>query len=147
MIELEYFLHPDLCSYLIKFYEKNQEEKHFFNGRYIIDLKKTTDPFIEDTIKSKYQKLYPTYNLSTLQLVKWNIGAEHGWHDDTRYYHKSTITYLNEGYEGGRTQIENYVVEPKIGKIIFFDSDKKHKVSTLMNNTRYVIAAWFNLPS
>ena len=78
-----------------------------------------------------------------MELIYWPVGEYHDWHDDTIYYDKTTITYLNDNYEGGRTKVQNYEVVPKMGKIILFDSDKKHKVSPLLKGERYVILAWY----
>ena len=40
--------------------------------------------------------------------------------------------------------VDNYSVEPEIGKIILFDANVKHKVSVLTKGDRYVMLAWYN---
>jgi len=92
----------------------------------------------------KYTKLYPNHKLINLEILRWPSGEHHVWHDDTLFYDKTTITYLNENYEGGKTTVEDYTVEPKTGKIILFDADKKHRVSMVTKGPRYVILAWYN---
>ena len=67
------------------------------------------------------------------------------WHDDTDYYNKTTITYLNQEYDGGRTIVGNYTVEPETGKIILFNSNIKHKVLPLIKGDRYVMLVWYNI--
>ena len=65
-----------------------------------------------------------------MEIIKWPAGEYHDWHDDKIYYHKTTITYLNEDYEGGRTTVEDYTVEPKTGKIVVIgDFDDKEFIS------------------
>lgn len=144
MIEIENFLNVALCSYLINFYENNKDKSTPYYDRKILRLSDDTqDRVIEKAIKPKYKKLYPKHFLSNIEIVKWPIGEEMDWHDDTIHFDQTTITYLNEGYLGGRTQVEDYIIEPKTGKIIFFDSIKKHKVSRLETEIRYILAAWF----
>ena len=51
---------------------------------------------------------------------------------------------MNKNYEGGRTIVENKTIEPEIGKIVKFYSEKKHMVTELLKGKRYVIVAWYN---
>ena len=88
---------------------------------------------------------FKIYNISNFEILKWPVGEYHDWHTDTIYYDKTTITYLNKGYKGGRTTVDNYTVEPETGKIILFDSGIRHKVSPLIEGERYVILVWYNL--
>jgi|TARA_R100000149_G_C5868355_1_gene132716 hypothetical protein len=142
MIQVSGFLSKDTCEYCIQFFTRNQNVSRTFRGRFIIDLLTIKDPVI-DSIKQKYVSLYPTKKLKTLELISWGIGESHDWHDDTIYYDHSTILYLNDNYEGGRTQIQDYVIQPKAGKLICFTSDLKHRVTTLKSGQRYVILAWY----
>jgi len=145
MVEIENFLNPALCLYLINYYENNQDKSFSFSNRKVLKINEDTkDKVIETIIKAKYLNLHPKCQLSNIEIVKWPIGEYHDWHDDTEHYDRTTITYLNQGYEGGRTQIEDYIVEPIAGKIIMFDSSQKHKVSELLSEVRYVLAVWFN---
>ena len=144
-IEIEGFLHPNLCNYLINFFENNKDQATTYNWRNLIKLNENTnDPVIESVIKPKYQKIHPKAFLSNIEIVKWPVGEYHDWHDDTAHYDSTSITYLNDEYEGGKTQIEDYIVDPKTGKIVLFDSSKQHRVSPLETNVRYVLAVWYN---
>ena len=55
------------------------------------------------------------------------------------------ILYLNDDYEGGHTVIENETtIVPKKGRILVFSNGKLlHKVTTIKQGTRYVLAGWF----
>jgi hypothetical protein len=96
-----------------------------------------------DQLINKYGKLYPGHKVANFEILKWPVGELHDWHNDTIYYDKTTITYLNEGYKGGKTTIGQYTVEPKTGKIILFNSELMHMVSPLMSGERYVMLVWY----
>ena len=57
----------------------------------------------------------------------------------------SSITYLNDNFDGGRTYFEDGTTFiPKKGRSIFFDGQYyKHGVSKVENNIRYVVATWY----
>ena len=145
IIEIDKFLPKKTCDYCIKFFEDNKKHWQSFNKRdkihvqYLLNFNLTIN-----RLYLKYTKLYPNHKLINLEILRWPSGEHHVWHDDTLFYDKTTITYLNENYEGGKTTVEDYTVEPKTGKIILFDADKKHKVSMVTKGPRYVILAWYN---
>tara|TARA_R100001086_G_C11685296_1_gene216963 strand:+ start:61 stop:510 length:450 start_codon:yes stop_codon:yes gene_type:complete len=144
IIEIDKFLTKEICNYCINFFENNSNHWQHFNKRQKIQLQNLLNKNLEiNRLYIKYMKLYPNHKLKNIEIIKWPAGEYHDWHDDKIYYNKTTITYLNEDYEGGRTTVENYTVEPKIGKIIFFDADKKHRVSMVTRGPRYVMLAWY----
>tara|TARA_R100001086_G_C11796691_1_gene247777 strand:+ start:246 stop:695 length:450 start_codon:yes stop_codon:yes gene_type:complete len=143
MVEIDNHLSKDICNYLISYYNQNKDKSETFNRRKFIDILDVKNDVVVQNLIVQYSKYYPNHYLKNVQIIFWPVGESHDWHDDTEYYDKTTITYLNEGYVGGRTQVENYEVQPKTGKIILFDSYKKHKVSKLLNGERYVILAWY----
>lgn len=57
----------------------------------------------------------------------------------------TSITYLNEDYDGGLTFFENgEVYHPKIGRTIFFDGAKHaHGVSEVQRSNRFTLALWY----
>lgn len=144
MIEIENFLHPNICKYLIDFFHENEKESHIFNKRKKIHLMhlNNKDPIIVNII-NLYKKIKPTQVLDNIELVYWPPGESHDWHDDTIYYDFTTITYLNDNYVGGETTVEQYKTTPKTGKILLFSSSKIHKVDLLEKGKRYVIVAWY----
>tara|TARA_E500000178_G_C16658163_1_gene589400 strand:- start:186 stop:626 length:441 start_codon:yes stop_codon:yes gene_type:complete len=143
MFEIENFLHKNICNYLIDFYKYNTKLSEAFEKRRRIDLLKINDDLNITSIVNLYKRIKPLDSLINIELVYWPIGEKHDWHDDTVYYDYTSITYLNENYIGGRTELENYSIVPKIGKIVLFESKKLHRVTCLEKNDRYVIAAWY----
>ena len=145
IIEIDKFLPKKTCDYCIKFFEDNKEHWQSFNKRDKIHVQNILNFNLTiNRLYLKYTKLYPNHKLINLEILRWPSGEHHVWHDDTQFYDKTSITYLNENYEGGKTTVEDYTVEPKTGKIILFDADKKHKVSMVTKGPRYVILAWYN---
>ena len=144
MIVIPNFLSKNTCDYLISFFENNKSKTKVFKKRLIIDLQnpEINDEKITD-ILNLYKKIHPTKKLKNIELISWDLGESHPWHDDTIYYNQTTITYLNADYGGGRTQIREYWVEPEIGKMVSFDATLKHQVTELLNGKRFVILAWF----
>ena len=146
MIEIKNFLTEKTCKDCIDFFNKNYSKTKIFPKRKKLDLLNLTKINVKiKKLIDKYSKIYPGYNISNFEILKWPVGEYHDWHTDTIYYDKTTITYLNKGYKGGRTTVDNYTVEPETGKIILFDSGIRHKVSPLIEGERYVILVWYNL--
>jgi|TARA_R100000426_G_C4758230_1_gene86067 hypothetical protein len=144
MISIKNFLSKEVCNYCINFFNINESKASFYQKRKKIHILEmlNLDPKI-DWLVDKYKEIYPGYYIKNFEILKWPIGEYHDWHDDSAYYNKTTITFLNENYEGGRTTIDNYTAEPETGKIILFNSDVKHKVSPLINGDRYVMLVWY----
>jgi hypothetical protein len=145
VIEIKNFLSKQECYNCINFFDINESKSTYYNKRKKLDIlhlsKKDTNII---KLITKYSSIYPGYYISNFEILKWPVGEYHDWHDDTIYYDKTTITYLNKDYIGGRTMVDKYSVEPEIGKIILFDSNIKHKVSLLTKGDRYVILVWYN---
>ena len=146
MIEIKNFLTEKTCKDCIDFFNKNYSKTKIFHKRKKLNLLNLTKINVKmKNLLDKYSKIYPGYNISNFEILKWPIGEYHDWHTDTIYYDKTTITYLNKDYKGGRTTVDNYTVEPETGKIILFDSGIRHKVSPLTEGERYVMLVWYNL--
>ena len=147
MTEIENFLSKEECKHLIEIYKNNSNKAEHHEGRtYKLVLhdggELTNNSFLNMIIK-KYQQVRPIDYLANLEIVYWPQGVFMDWHDDLIYYNHSTITNLNDDYEGGRTLVEDYEVKPSIGKLVLFGSEKMHKVTRLEKNVRYVIGAWY----
>ena len=66
-------------------------------------------------------------------------GAEITKHSHSGDY--SAIIYIDDNYEGGRLYIDDQVIIPERGKVVFFSSDLEHHVSPNTSNVdRYSIA-------
>ena len=148
MIIVKNFLSKEECGKLIQFYKNNLNKTEPYKDRKKLILhdsygKGFTNNTFLNTIIKKYQEIRPLDYLDNLEIVYWPEGNFMDWHDDTCYYTFSSITNLNSDYEGGRTRVENFEIEPKIGKLVLFESSKLHKVTRLEKNNRYVIGAWY----
>ena len=144
MIEIEKFLNKKTCDYCINFFNTNESKTLTYNKRKKLNILEMSNVDLKiNQLVYKYAKLYPGYRILNFEILKWPVGEFHDWHNDTIYYDKTTITYLNEDYEGGKTTVDQYTVEPKIGKIILFNSEVMHKVSPLIKGERYVMLVWY----
>jgi hypothetical protein len=80
-------------------------------------------------------------------ITKWDVESSKNYHyDDARDSTiLSSITYLNDDYEGGETFFENnLIISPEVGKSLFFDGNQYlHGVKTVYSNPRYTLAIWY----
>ena len=84
-----------------------------------------------------------------VEIVIWPQGSfQHSHNDVSRNSTKYTsITYLNNNYEGGKTYftVENSTSKNNIGDTIMFDGIKhEHGVTPITKGTRYVLAVWYS---
>ena len=147
------FLHPNICKYCIDLIKNNLEKTKIHFKRHTYNFEQIYSDHKDPTIKNLYfyyKSLYKNYYIKNIEIVYWPIGEKHSWHmdagwEDEKYnYDITTITYLNEDYEGGRTIVKDKIIEPKIGKIIKFSAETSHMVTELTKGKRYVIVAWYN---
>ena len=82
------------------------------------------------------------------QIVHWPNGSFMGCHYDghiAKDNHFTAICYLNDNYKGGRTLLENKVIDPEIGKLIVFNSQKvEHGVEKVIGDRFTYISWWKN---
>lgn len=83
-----------------------------------------------------------------IQITRWPVNSQQKMHFDTARDTTvmTSITYLNDDYEGGETCFDNgLVVKPLKGKTIFFDGMKyKHCVNPVQKKERHVLAIWYS---
>jgi len=108
-------------------------------------------------VNNTYQKIvYPVWT----DLVIWNKNKEMEEHIDNGYddpnnffYHRhfSTVTYLNDDYEGGETFINDngneILIQPKAGRVLIMLSDSRcpHGVKKVNNGIRVTLPIWFTM--
>ena len=144
MFQIKKFLHPNICKYIIDYINSNIDNSRLWNERKIIPVNENVDDPIIKNLHDLYVSLRPKEKLVNMELISWVKGGSHDWHDDTIYYKYTTITYLNENFTGGRTELKDLIIEPEVGKFIGFDASTLHKVNKLESGSRYVILAWYN---
>jgi predicted 2-oxoglutarate/Fe(II)-dependent dioxygenase YbiX len=101
-----------------------------------------------------FGELYPEFT----HLVLWTPGRFMNRHLDNGYSETdklrsrkvSSITYLNDDFDGGVTYIRtetghDYMSKPKLGSVVFFLSgaENMHGVTMLKNNMRVTLPIWF----
>ena len=81
------------------------------------------------------------------EIVYWPTKAYQDTHYDNTDEHTSltSITYLNQDYDGGRTFfVGEMEIQPKIGRTIFFDGKYfLHGVSQVTRNSRFTLPIWY----
>jgi hypothetical protein len=135
------FLTREICENLIEKFKSLNKYYISFKKRYLINLKDWPKELLFADIIKKFER--NDTKIDCIQIVFWPIGESHEWHDDTIYYDMTTITYLNENYEGGRTVVEDVEIKPETGKYIEFNSNKKHMVTELISGERFVLLCWY----
>jgi len=141
MKEINNFLSKKECEDLIKKFKSLNGNYTQYKKRYLIDINNWPKEQLFVDIIKKYE--IKDIKINCIQIIFWPIGESHGWHDDTIYYDITTITYLNEGYEGGRTIVENVEIKPETGKYVEFNSNRKHMVTELISGERFVLLCWY----
>ena len=81
------------------------------------------------------------------ELLKYTENNFLEWHTDDNSSERSRVSllyYLNDDYEGGELEFENFegLFKPKEGDVVIFPSSfiYKHRVRKVAKGTRYVIA-------
>ena len=82
------------------------------------------------------------------QIVYWPPFSHMDCHYDFTIENKDVFTsicYLNDDFEGGRTLLEDKKIEPEVGKVIVFISNKmKHGVEEVRGGRFTYISWWRN---
>jgi len=144
---IDNFLSKEECNFLINFYKSNENKSFLFRDIYPIQL------YLDDTrVNFLVKKLEATSKLFNskvdwFQIIKWPTGSYQDLHFDSASDKTtlSSITYLNENFEGGQTYYEDGTsIQPITGRGLFFDGNfHKHGVKKVTKDIRYVIAAWY----
>ena len=141
-------LTEDECNFFINFYEENKQLEKKHRDTLYIDLQ----PNMNDNVNILGEKLINVSRLFNaqidwMQIVKWMPNSFQDLHFDTTENDTvlTSITYLNENYEGGQTYFEEGTIfKPKKGRGLFFDGlYYKHGVTKVQSGVRYVIATWY----
>jgi hypothetical protein len=140
IIQIDNFLSKDICLKLIlKFKEEYNGKYQKYCDRFLLNLLEHRN----DELFNEIIKKYESEKIKNIEIVFWTIGEFHDWHDDSKYYNTTTITYLNDDYEGGRTIVDKVEIKPKIGKYVKFDSKINHMVTKLIKGERFVLICWY----
>ncbi len=90
---------------------------------------------------------YITGKPNRCQIVSWPNESWQALHYDMAVPSTvcTSITYLNEDFEGGQTYFEDgTIIQPKIGRMVTFDGQKyKHGVKEIKGH-RYTLPMWYD---
>tara|TARA_R110000796_G_scaffold252523_1_gene387371 strand:+ start:5587 stop:6072 length:486 start_codon:yes stop_codon:yes gene_type:complete len=159
-MNIEKFLHDEMCDWFINLYKKNDDKKTVFNEKKILKLYDLIKE--EDNIKALISFIdnYTCKNMSepffikNMEVVEWNEGQSMDWHRDYPYYKATSIIFLNDDYDGGELVTANdmedsmkntrKINKPKKGSIVSFSNMIYHRVNPVIKGKRYTLALWYD---
>tara|TARA_Y100001951_G_C11028597_1_gene123683 strand:+ start:17 stop:457 length:441 start_codon:yes stop_codon:yes gene_type:complete len=142
MIFKEYknFFTLEECNELIHRFKQNVCFHHRWRDTILFRLKKTP-PKLIDTLQKDFN-----ITLNYGQIVFWPDYSRMEYHYDGTIAKENDFTsicYLNEDFTGGRTLVEDKIIDPEIGKLIAFNSKNiKHGVEEVQGG-RFTYIAWW----
>jgi len=109
------------------------------------------DPFLLDKVSkitdSINHMLEEKISVDWCEIVDWPPGSDQDLHIDTASDQTvfTSITYLNDDYQGGRTYIKDDVeIIPKVGRTVCFDGNHYlHGVTLIEKGTRFTLPIWY----
>jgi hypothetical protein len=149
-VEVKNFLTKTFCKTVIDRFEELRPYTFTFRNRQILrclEDENDNDKVVKKIItkvKNYFDSKYKDHLLRNLEIVQWNIGEKHLEHVDIEFYDYTFIINLCDNYKGARTYVKSQKIEPKTGKLIYFNAELPHNVSELTEGKRYVIVGWYN---
>lgn len=148
---LDDVLTPNECFDLIEFYKKlgpSHKWQSFF-PRTLTPQDHLPSIFVKRILNEVETILDLRFDIVKCEIVYWPLHSEMMPHKD--YSSNETvftsITYLNDNYEGGRTYfVGDMEFQPKVGRTVCFDGKEYlHGVSQITRNERYSLPIWYKL--
>lgn len=139
------------CSTLIKYYtEKGPTHKW---QSFLPMTIKQDDEFLNPKIKKIENLAKNNFDKNIVidwcEIVRWPTDAFQNLHFDSSNPNTilTSITYLNDQYEGGQTFIhEDIEIIPKIGRTVIFNGQfYKHGVKKILSGSRYTLPIWYKM--
>ena len=125
IIIIDDVLTEDECRLLTDFYMINGPT-HKWRGTFPMSIDLTND-FLRskvDTIANAINELLPKkISIDWCEIVAWPQGSSQAPHHDSTKSDTvfTSITYLNDDYQGGKTFIvDDIEIVPKVGRTVFF---------------------------
>jgi len=142
MIFKEYknFFNTEECNRLINLFKTSAQDQEKYRDTTILRIKEPPTKLL-DTLKKDFNII-----LNYGQIVHWPEGSFMDRHYDgeiTKDNNFTAICYLNDNFKGGRTLLEDKMIDPKMGKLIVFNSQKmEHGVEKVRGN-RFTYISWW----
>ena len=138
--EYKNFFSLEECRALINKFKKNVQHHETYRNTTTLKLKGAS-PKLMDTLKKEFNII-----LNYGQIVHWPNGSFMHRHYDGEEFKDnnfSAICYLNDNFKGGRTLLQNKMIDPEIGKVIIFNSQKmEHGVEEVIGD-RFTYISWW----
>jgi hypothetical protein len=107
--------------------------------------------FLDEHLKKSLNSYTQNKFLIDVKLARYNIDDEYIWHSDQYFDEKNielqriltTITYLNDDFEGGETEFKDMIIKPKNGYTLIFPSEwfVVHRGKPVLKGTKYILVA------
>tara|TARA_Y100001951_G_C11048915_1_gene134467 strand:+ start:36 stop:476 length:441 start_codon:yes stop_codon:yes gene_type:complete len=138
--EYKNFFSLEECSALINNFKKNVSRHQMYRDTTFLALKDTS-PKLRNTLQKDFNII-----LNYGQIVHWPDGSFMDRHYDgtvLKDNNFSAICYLNNNFKGGRTLLEDKMIDPEIGKIIVFNSQKMEHGVEKVTGDRFTYISWW----
>ena len=134
--EYKNFFSIEECNTLINNFKKKAQLHEAYRNTIILNLKDAS-PRLVDALQKDFNLIFYLG-----QIVHWPNGSYMNLHYDEVFTH-TAICYLNNNFKGGRTLLQNKMIDPEIGKVIVFNSKKMaHGVETVIGD-RFTYISWW----
>ena len=140
--EYKNFFSLEKCNALINKFKKNVQRHEMHRDTMFLRLRDAS-PRLLDTLQKDFNII-----LYYGQIVHWPNGSSmklhyDGVHDSGKENDFTAICYLNNNFKGGRTVVQNKIINPEIGKIVVFNSrEMAHGVEEVIGD-RFTYISWW----
>lgn len=119
------------------------------NDRVIVDNDEFVDelfPLVRDYIPDQFDECELLSLNERFRFYRYGPGQQFNWHYDGYYQrdngeisHFTLMFYLNDDFEGGSTDFEEFSVKPEKGSALVFWHPIRHRGSPVVSGTKYVL--------
>jgi len=110
--------------------------------------------FLDEHLQKSFLKYTDNKFLIDVKLAKYDVNDEYAWHSDHLFTEKdvqlkralTSITYLNDDFEGGETEFKDMIIKPKSGYTLIFPSEWfiVHRGKPVLKGTKYILVSHMN---
>lgn len=138
------------CDFVISLYAEYQKDAHDWNGTKPLNLNfvpKKSIAAVVNKILHFVRATFPDAEYDWGEIVKWHTGNYQNLHLDRSCDTTilTSITYLNDSFEGGETYFEDgSFVKPITGRTLIFNGIQYlHGVKEVTNGSRWTVPIWY----
>ena len=141
------------CDYLIQLFENNPQYHRPYIEYTSMVIPPSRNRWLQDILSEVISAVDYEIVIEWCEIAKRPPGSGHPKHfditsDKTIF---TSVTYLNNDFNGGRTYIiddvinyKGFEIPPKIGRTLYFDGKcYEHGVTTVTDGDRYTLAIWY----